>query len=180
MRVAAERFAAAGRAELAEYAALKVEDEGGHDSLAERDLAALGFDAPAAVRALVPPTAAALVEYFTSLVYADDPVGCVGYAYALERLAVAVPKDYLRQVEAVLPPGVNATRCLRVHSASGADLSHVEDAVQVTASLPAADRIRIARACYQTTKICASAPPEGHLSEPELERRLASLTLVSC
>lgn len=179
MRIAATRFEAAGRTSLAAYAASKVADEAGHDTLALRDLAALGLDAEATVRALVPPTAAALVALFSALVDTADPVGCVGYAYALERLALAVPRDYLRQVEAVLPAGVNATRCLRVHSATGADRDHVEDALHLTAGLTAAERLRIARACHETTRIHAAAPAEGHVSESELARRISSLALVS-
>jgi len=178
MAEAQRRFAAAGRRELAEYAALKVEDEGGHDDLALRDLRALGYDAEALVAAHQPPTAARLVEYFTALVRADDPAGCVGYAYALERLAIATGRDYIRQVEAALPPGVYATRCLRVHSSLGADVSHVEDAVSVTARLPAADRIRIAQAAYETSRLCCAVPKGGHIPEEVLQKRLAAHVTV--
>jgi pyrroloquinoline quinone (PQQ) biosynthesis protein C len=176
MAEAAKRFAEAGRVELAEYAFSKVEDEGGHDRLALKDLSALGYDAEAVVAELIPPTAAALVDYFTRSVRAESPVGCVGYAYALERLATTNGQEYLRQVEAILPPGVRATRCLRVHSAVSADAQHVEDALQITASLAAEDRRLVAQACYETTRICCSPPSGGHITEAELQERLSGLT----
>ncbi|MCI0392656.1 MAG: iron-containing redox enzyme family protein [Acidobacteria bacterium] len=175
MAEAAERFAAAGRHSLARYALEKVRDEGGHDELALADLRALGYCAEAVVAELVPSTAAALVDYFARCVRAENPVGCVGYAYALERLAVTNGRDYIRQVEAALPAGVRATRCLRVHSAVSADAKHVEDALEVTAALPAEDRRLVARACYETASIACSPPPGGHIAEPALRHRVAAL-----
>jgi len=175
MAEAAARFAAAGRHALASYALEKVRDEGGHDELALADLRALGFCAEAVVAELVPPTAAALVDYFARCVHAENPVGCVGYAYALERLAVTNGRDYIRQVEAALPAGVRATRCLRVHSAASADAKHVEDALEVTAALPAEDRRLVARACYETALIACAPPPGGHITESALRHRVAAL-----
>lgn len=174
MAEAAVRFAAMGKQELAGYSKNKVEDEGGHDQLALRDLVALGYDADRLVMELIPPTAATLVDYFTELVRAKNPAGCVGYAYALERLATTHDKDYLRQVEAVLPPNVKATRCLRVHSSMSADAQHVEDALVTTANQSAEDRRLIALAAYHTTRICCSPPDGGHIPEAELQQRLSS------
>lgn len=177
MAEAARRFAAIGKQELADYAKSKVEDEGGHDQLALRDLAALGYDAERLVTELIPPTAAALVDYFTKQVRAENPanpIGCIGYAYALERLATTNDQSYLRQVEAVLPPNVKATRCLRVHSSMSADAQHVEDALEVTARQSAEDRRLIALACYETARICCSPPIGGHITEAELQNRLSA------
>lgn len=173
MAEAAARFAEAGRTELAEYAQSKVEDEGGHDQLALKDLRALGYDAEAVVAKLIPPTAAELVDYFARSVRAENPIGCLGYAYALERLATTNGQEYLRQVEAILPAGMRATRCLRVHSAVSADAQHVEDALQIVASLPAEDRLRVALACYETARICCSPPSGGHITEAELQEHLS-------
>jgi hypothetical protein len=175
MAEAAVRFGAAGRQGLADYAMGKVHDEGGHDELALRDLRALGYPAEAVVEELIPPTAAALVEHFARCVRAENPVGCVGYAYALERLALTNGWDYIRQVEAALPEGVRATRCLRAHSAHSADAKHVEDAIEVTASLPAEDRRLVARACYETALIACGPPPGGHILEEALRQRVAAL-----
>jgi hypothetical protein len=177
MAEAAERFAAAGRHALAAYARAKVQDEGGHDRLALRDLRALGYRAEAVADSLVPPTAAALVDYFTELVRADDPVGCLGYAYALERLALSSGREQIERIEALLPPGVHATRCLRVHSALGADARHVDDVIQVAARLSAAERIAIALACHRTAQLCANPPSDGYPSDEWLTRQLSSFTL---
>jgi len=175
MREAAARFRAAGRASLADWAETKAREESGHDELVLRDLRALGYDAEATVAALVPAIPAALVAYFERHARAADPVGCVGYAYALERLALEVDEGYVARVEAALPAGVRATRCLRVHSASGSDRRHVEETVALVASLSAEERTAIARACYEAAVICYE-PREGEaLADESLERRLAPL-----
>jgi hypothetical protein len=70
---------------------------------------------------------------------------------------------------------VRATRCLRVHSAVSADAKHVEDALEVTAGLPAEDRRLVARACYETALIACSPPPGGHIAETALRHRVAAL-----
>lgn len=179
MSEAAERFAAAGRTRLAQYAEHKALSEKRHDELALRDLTALGYHAELLVEKLIPPTAARLVDYFTRCVHAPDPVGCIGYGYALERLAVAVGKDYIEQVKLLLPAGVRATRCLRIHSALGSDAGHLWEAVELIASLAAGERERIALACYETTKICCSPPPDGYPSEEEIEQALSTLMLIT-
>ena len=151
---ARERFEAEGRAALAAWAHEKSRDEHGHDALALRDLASLGYDARALVAAHVPETAAALVDFFTSLVRdPGDPARCVGYAFALERLAATRSAAEVRAVQAVLPSGVDATRCLRVHSAAGTDADHVDDIVTLASGLAHGEREAIARAAYETTRI---------------------------
>lgn len=176
MAVAAERFAAAGRQALAAWARDKVREEAGHDRLALRDLAALGHHAERVVAALVPPTAAALVRYFEARVLEDeDPIGCVGYAYTLERLALERGPRDIAAVEAVLPPGVMATRCLRVHSAMGSDAAHVEELVALVAGLAAGERERVARACYETALIYCTPPPGGFITDEALAARLSAL-----
>jgi hypothetical protein len=173
MAEAERRFAAQRRGGLAAWAGRKVRDEAGHDLLALRDLAELGFDARALARAVVPPAPAALVDYFESLVGEDDPTGSVGYAYALERLATTRDGSYLARVRAVLPEGVDATRCLRVHSAAGTDEGHVEDIVAVAAALSHDERERIAAAAYRTTLLATSPPAAAVLSEEDLALLLA-------
>jgi hypothetical protein len=148
MRVAASRFAAAGREPLASWAREKVVDEHGHDRLALRDLEALGYDAAALVGALVPRRAAALVAMLDAYVRAPDPIGCLGYAYALERLAAERTEAYVSAVQASLP--VDATRCLRVHSAAGSDVSHVDDLVAAVAGCSAPERVAVAVAVHAT------------------------------
>ncbi len=176
MAAAAERFAAAGRDALAAWARDKVRDEAGHDRLALRDLDALGYDAARLVDALVPPTAAALVRYFEARVLEDDdPIGCVGYAYALERLALERGARDIAAIEAILPHGIVATRCLRVHSAVGSDAAHVDEAVRLVAQLTAGERTRVARACHETAIIYCTPPANGFITEEALVQRLSAL-----
>lgn len=175
MREAAARFEASGRASLARWAMAKAEEEAGHDELALLDLTALGHDARALVASIVPPVGAALVAYFTRAVRAEDPIGCVGYAYALERLALEVDGGEVARVEAILPKGVRATRCLRVHSASGSDRRHVREAVELIASLPPEERAAVARAAYETAAICARRHDEPLTDDALSERRRAPI-----
>ena len=148
-----QRFAAAGRHGLALWAGQKLSEEVGHDLLALRDLNELGYRARALVEALVPPRAAAWVALFEQLAQAEDPVGCVGYAHALERLALLSGAAEVSAIEHALPRGVNATRCLRVHSALGSDPDHVRTNVTTTSALSAGERTAIASACHQTSRI---------------------------
>jgi pyrroloquinoline quinone (PQQ) biosynthesis protein C len=171
MREASSHFAAAGRGSLARWAETKALEEDGHDTLALLDLAALGHDAARLVERVRPEVGQALVAYFAAHARAPDPVACVGYAYALERLALEIDAAQVARVEAVLPPGVRATRCLRVHSAHGSDRRHVSEAVAFVATLSPDERTAIARAVYETAAICARRPDDD-LTDDEIHRRL--------
>lgn len=175
MEEAARRFTSTGRKSLAQWAAQKASEEQGHDRLALLDMQAMGYEAEAVVQALVPPASTALVNYFTRSVQAPDPIGCVGYCYAMERLALGVGEKYIQTVEALLPPGTHATRCLRVHSSVGSDVKHVEEAVEMVAELTPEERTRVAAACYETALLCFSPPKEDYISEEELEHVLKPL-----
>jgi hypothetical protein len=175
MEKAAARFAASGSEALARWAETKAREERGHDELALRDLRALGYAAERVVDVLRPEIAVALADAFAAWVLGPDPVYCVGYAYALERLALTRGPDYLARVEGVLPKGVLATRCLRVHSGSGSDARHVEETAVMVAGLPAGDRAKIALACYETAALCSMSPKGGHLTEDALQQVLAPL-----
>jgi len=153
----ARRFAESGRGSLAAWADQKIREEADHEQLALRDLSELGYRARELVRAFVPPRAAAWVALFEQLAAADDPVGCVGYAHALERLALLRGPAEVNAIEQALPTGMNATRCLRVHSALGSDPQHVRTNVSTTAALNADERRAIASACYLTA--CAYFDP---------------------
>lgn len=176
MSEAADRFAAMGRAELARWAATKAREEAGHDTLALRDIRAMGFAPERVLAVLEPETAMRLVALFTAYVKAEDPIACVGYAYALEKQAARRGGDYVAYVQGVLPAGVDATRCLRVHSAAGSDAAHVEDTVRVVAGLCGEERTQIALACYETAALCYEAPPGGHITDQELRKRLAAIS----
>lgn len=172
---AAARFAAAGRTALAGWAARRAVEEAGHDRLALRDLEALGLDGERVVRALRPATAAALAERFTRACAEDDPIGCVGYSYALERLALGRDQGFVDRVQALLPEGVDATRCLRVHSAVGSDALHVEETVEVVAALPGPERAGVAREVFATACIYYSAAIGSALPDAQIDERVAGL-----
>ncbi|AFZ34534.1 hypothetical protein Sta7437_0952 [Stanieria cyanosphaera PCC 7437] len=170
LKDAAIGFAGNGRSLLKKWALEKAQEEKGHDRLALLDIQSLGYDAEAVVKALVPPAAVALIDYFTRSVQDDDPIDCVGYTYTMERLSLGIGKDYIQNVEALLPPKVNATRCLCVHSSVGADADHVDENVSLISQLTPSERTRIARACYETALMCFSPPPEGYISDEELDQ----------
>ena len=177
MEKASQQFASCDRLILADWAAEKIREERGHDLLALRDIQALGYDAEAVVKALIPPAAIALIDYFTRSARDLDPIDCVGYSYAMERLALGIDEQYIHKVETLLPQNTQSTRCLRVHSSIGADGEHVEETVEMVAGLTADERIRIVRACYETALMCFSPPPKGYISDAEIQQVLKPLKL---
>lgn len=167
-----QKFTEAQRWNLARWAAQNAEEEEGHDLLALKDIQSLGYDPDAVVKALVPPASKILIAYLTRSVNDSDPIDCVGYAYTMERLALGVNEQYIKDVEALLPQGVKATRCLRVHSGVGADVDHVAETVEMVAKLSAAERTRVAIACYETALLCFS-PPSDYLSDESIGQIIA-------
>lgn len=178
MEEAAQRFAASDRNILANWALEKASEERGHDRLALLDIQSMGYQADAVVEALFPPAAEALVNYFIRSVWRPDPITSVGYSYTMERLALGVKEKYIQQVEALLPPGTNATRCVRVHSGVGADAEHVEETLEMLAGRAAEDVTRVANACYETALLCFSPPKQDYISDQELYRVLEALKYV--
>ena len=175
LKDAAVGFAANSRSNLKSWALEKVEEETGHDRLALLDIQSLGYDAEAVVRELHPPAAKALMDYFARSVQDDDPIDGVGYTYTMERLSLGIEQDYIDKVESFIPPEVNATRCLRVHSAIGADAGHVDENVEMIAQLSATERTRIARACYETALMLFSPPPGDYIADEEIKEVLEPL-----
>jgi hypothetical protein len=174
LEIAANRFAAAGRLALADWATVRAREESHHDALALRDLRDLGHDGARVVGVLRPATAIRMVEYFAASVDDADPLGCVGYAYAVERLAMTVREADIRAVEAILPPGTRATRCLRVHSAAGSDGDHVADTLAAVALLDDAALARIAAAAHDTARLCFTPDPGGPPSDETIAALLAT------
>ena len=99
----------------------------------------------------------------------------MGYTYTLERLSLGIGEEYIQSVEALLPAKVNATRCLRVHSAVGADADHVGENVSLIAELSAQERSRIARACYETALMTFSPPSGEYISDAEIQQIIEPL-----
>ena len=175
MRNAAKGFAANSRFELEAWALEKAEEETGHDLLALKDIQSLGYNSQAVVETLIPPAAKALMDYFARSTQDKNPIDCVGYTYTMERLSLGIKEDYIQKVEESIPPGINATRCLRVHSSVGADAGHADENVHSIAKLTASERTRIARACYETALMCFSPPPGDYVADEQLLKILQPL-----
>ena len=77
----------------------------------------------------------------------------LGYVYVMERMALRNTAASIEALERLLPPGVRATRCMRVHSSVGRDATHVAESVEVIATLPPEDRGTIARAAFETSSL---------------------------
>ncbi|MBE9006165.1 hypothetical protein IQ259_14155 [Fortiea sp. LEGE XX443] len=179
MEEARERFASANRQSLAQWAAQKAVEEAGHDQLALRDIQSMGYRAEAVVQAFYPPAAKALMDYFAQSAQDSDPIDCVGYSYTAERLGICIGEGYIQKVESLLPSGINATRCLRVHSAiSATEVEHVKETVAMIAGLTSQERDRLARACYQAALLRFSPPQEAYISDEEIENVLKPLELT--
>lgn len=175
MEEAQERFASADRQSLAQWAVQKAREEAGHDLLALRDIESMGYRAEAVVQALVPPAAKALLDYFTQSVQGSDPIDCVGYSYTAERLGICIGEGYIQSIEALLPPGIKATRCLRAHSAVSTEVQHVKETLAMIAGLTSEERDRVAKACYQAALLRFSPPKEAYISDEEIQNVLKPL-----
>jgi len=172
LRTAADRFRALGRLSLVACLEQKIREESGHHRLALMDLRALGLPAERLVAAIKPSMIVKLLDYFEAVADTVDPIGAVGYSYALERNALFVGKEYIEAVQAVCPPGVDATRCLRVHSRAGTDASHVTEMIEFIATLTPDDRLAVLRSVYETMKIIAAPAPEDRMTDEEIESML--------
>lgn len=179
MEEAQERFASTDRQSLAQWAVQKAREEAGHDLLALRDIESMGYRAEPVVQALVPPAAKTLLDYFTQSVQGSDPIDCVGYSYTSERLGICIGMGYIQSVEALLPPGIKATRCLRAHSAVSTEVQHVKETLAMIARLTSEERERIAKACYQAALLRFSPPKEAYILDEEIESILKPLKLTN-
>ncbi|MBD2493490.1 hypothetical protein [Nostoc sp. FACHB-280] len=178
MEKARSRFATTNRQSLAQWAEQKAREEAGHDILALRDIRSMGYQAEAVVKAFYPPAAKALMDYFAQSAEDSDPIDCVGYSYTAERLGTCIGEAYIQKVEALLPPGIKATRCLRVHSAiSTTEVQHVKETVAMIAGLTHQERDLVAQACYQAALLRFSPPPEAYITDEEIENVLKPLKL---
>jgi hypothetical protein len=150
MKFVAERLAATGQHEAASHCRKVAEEESGHDTLALNDLSALGLPAQDFVDRLRPKGSLVTVALFKRYANSAQPISVLGYAYALERMALFNTEATIAAIEQLIPKGIKATSCLRVHSAVGSDAGHVAESIDFIAKLPAHDRTAIARAAYET------------------------------
>lgn len=160
MRAVAARMRELQREGLAAHCLTVAEEESGHDTLALMDLAALGLPAEQLVSNYQPASSLQLVALFQQLAQSAEPASVLGYIYMLERAVLFTTAAQIAAIEKALPPGINATRCVRVHSAAGSDVGHVDQSLIVIAGLPAADRAAIARAAYTSTLLLFGATPD--------------------
>lgn len=160
MHAVAARMRERQRDDLAAHCLAVAEEESGHDTLALMDLAALGLPAEQLVSDYQPASSLQLVALFQQLAQSAEPVCVLGYIYMLERVVLFTTAAHIAAIEKALPPGVNATRCLRVHSAVGSDIGHVDQSLVVMTGLPAADRAAIARTAFTSTLLLFGATPD--------------------
>lgn len=153
-REAAQRFSALGRPDLARHAARKADEEDGHAALALADLAALGLPATV-VDALRPPSAAAFIERFQSLVRSEQPIALFGFSYCMERMALKRDSAFVGAVRAVLPEQVRALRFLTVHSALGSDAGHVVEQLAFFEGCTRDELHCVVRAAFETAGMLA-------------------------
>ncbi|MGN6169943.1 MAG: iron-containing redox enzyme family protein [Solirubrobacteraceae bacterium] len=172
--VVIDRYDSMQRPELVRFACHKLEEEAGHDRLPLNDLRALGYDAEAAVKEVPPgPTARALVQYARDCVHGPEPVGFLGYIFALERRVIRITDDALRTLETALPTGVEATSGVRAHAVEF-DHQHVAELVEFVSALASDDRTAVALACFDTAALLShAAPADPSSSDLEREHRLA-------
>ena len=171
---ARERYAAIGRADLAEFTARRLDEERGHDQFPLDDLSALGYHAETAV-ADVPPAAAAtaLIDYAARCVEGPEPIEFLGYIHAMERHVIRLSDDWFAALEESLPAAADAASGLRAH-AGELDVEHVDEAVAFFAGLPADDRAGVALGCYRTTAIRNAPTQAPGPSEADLEAWFAT------
>lgn len=172
MRDVAERFRAQGNASVVAHCLRVADEETGHDLLVLKDLEALGFRSAELVTKVQPANAVAVVGLFGRLAKGSAPISVLGYAYALERCALFQTRESLAAIEAIVPSGTMATRCLRVHSALGTDARHVGQSLDFIARLGGTDRADIARAAFETAK--TMTVPNGYPGDDAFRESLAA------
>ncbi len=82
---------------------------------------------------------------------------------------------YIQSVEALLPLSITATRCLRAHSAVSTEVEHVKETLAMIAGLTFEERVRVAKACYQSALLRFSPPEEAYISDEEIQNVLKPL-----
>lgn len=174
MRFAASRLHAAGHTAGAARCLHVAREEKGHDVLALKDIAAFGLPAQEFVARVRPRDAIALETLYERIAESDEPIAVFGYVYVLERMALLNTAEVIDTTERMIPKGIKATRCLRVHSAIGSDRRHVDESIAFIASLPKGDRSAIARAAYETSVVMHSESSD-YPGDEEMTRLLHEL-----
>ncbi|MCP5197259.1 MAG: hypothetical protein H6974_10800 [Gammaproteobacteria bacterium] len=149
LRRAKRRFLELGDVATAAFVEHKAVEETNHDILALRDLKAMGLPGEELVARIIPQRARSLVTLFDELAATDLPYGVLGYIYVLERVALRTTREDIDTIRHLAPDGVNITRCVVVHSAEGADATHVAEIIDYIGTLPRELRAIACRAVYR-------------------------------
>ncbi|GEM_PF-4996470 len=158
MMALSARYAACGRLAVVERCLTIASEESGHDTLALRDLVALGYPAAALVMAIRPKRALAMIDLLFRYAAAKDPIASFGYAYALERSAAVISEVQLRHLDSIIPAGITADRCVRVHGAAGGAAGHLRDSLDFMVTLKAHEQAGIAQGVFET--LCVMHDPD--------------------
>lgn len=169
MKEASRRFAITLRHDLSNWAFEKAQELKGQERLALLDIKALGYQGEELVENIIPSVSTTLLDYFERSVNDIDPIDCVGYIHAVEKLSQSEIQQDIRKVDKLLPENINASRSLRVRNTRGGDAVKVEKNADLIARLAPAERNRVIRACYETAILLFSLPRKGYLLEAELE-----------
>ena len=159
--VAADRFRALGRLSLVDFLEKKIREESGHHRLALMDLRALGLPAERLVAAIKPSMIVNLLNYFEAVAYAADPMGAVGYSYALERNALFSARNISKRCRrcvhrAWMPPAACA------FTAGQAPTPHTLRRWRSSLRrCRADDGLAVLRSVYETMKIIAAPSRRG-------------------
>lgn len=169
MREASRRFTIALRHELGNWAFERAKVEADRARLILLDIESLGYKAEELVQAIVPSVSTTLLDYFKRGVGDIDPIDCVGYIHATDRLSLNARQDHLQKISYLLPTRNGADWYLNVCSSPGENAQHLVDNVDMISRLSSRERLRVMRSCYETALLLFSLPREGYLSEIELE-----------
>lgn len=175
------RFDREGNTKLKKWAKQKYDEEQGHHLPALNSINLLGYQGEKVVKveALISPVTKSLNVHLTNTLEGSNPIDILGYVCTSEFLSACIGKKYIKKVEALLPPsiGIDATRCLRIHSSVGADANHFEEMIQVIAELTSKERKRVAIACYETSRLYFTPPKQGYITNQQIKDLLKPFKL---
>lgn len=167
LEFAAERFAADHQPALARWAQGRALDQAQHHLIVLRDLHAMGVEPARAIATVRPHPAERLVAWLRASVVAE-PMACVGYVHAVERLALQLSAGELQTLEAMLPDGVRATRCVQSRE------SHVEETVALLTRLSATRCEAVARAVFDVACLCVTPQGDSYPDDAAIAGQLSS------
>ena len=180
MREASQAFAIANQPTLAKWARQKANREKDYNRTTLQDIEYLGYNPQAVVAKFHPTQAQSLIDYLWGE-QSLDPIDCIGYSYTIERIATRIEQEYTQLVGSLLPPSLTCitspTSRPWLYGSVGVDIGDVQETVDMVTGLKAEDRIRVAKACYETALLCFDQSPESFASNWEIQPILESLKL---